>query len=201
MSTRFRFMREWSSLQGGEKKRVRPASAQPTPTPTPGHVWHTPDAVVHDHGLLGGAGDGIVMLEETKVATRICQHGIVRQRVLAVHAGVAGVAHRQAEQDLCTPASEKRTSMKHPRNARPSPPPPPGAGGSPTHTAPPARSPELGLQHAPHALVKGPGCVVARPVVILSVRVGEKVTAEHGEAGGVHARDDAHPLVKGIEVI
>lgn len=67
-----------------------------------GQALHTPDPIVHYHCLLGSASDGIVVLEEAQVAPCIRQHGVVREWVLAVHAGMAGMAESQAVQDLGT---------------------------------------------------------------------------------------------------
>lgn len=64
---------------------------------------HAPDSVVHGHGLLGGAGDGIVVLEEAQVTASVGQQGVVRERVPAISTGTAGVGECQAIQDLCPP--------------------------------------------------------------------------------------------------
>lgn len=61
-------------------------------------------AVVGDHVLLGGAGDGVVVLEEADGAPGVHQQGVVRHRVAALHASVASVGDGQAVEDLRPPA-------------------------------------------------------------------------------------------------
>lgn len=62
-------------------------------------------------------------------------------------------------------------------------------------------SPEVGLEHAVQVLVKGPGGVVAAPVVVLTVGVGEEVAAQHGEVGRPCAGGHVFGFVHGIEVV
>jgi len=245
-----------------------PAPRQP-PRLHPGPL-HAPDSIVNGHGLLGSAGDGVVVLEEGEVAAGVAQQRVVGERVPAVSAGAAGVGERQAVQDLCPPAQGQSRGPcplpKRPGRAgqdggqsRSSPPARqrtlstprglalgragggtqrPGAGrglgtacavpGQPPRWwlcadgdcqasgPPPARaacmqplpqgpaqlsSPEVGLQHPVQALVERPGGVVACPVVVLPVRVGEEIPTQHREPGRLHARHDAHLLVQSVKVV
>lgn len=256
--------------------RSQPCAHQPLSTPGPPHA---PDSVVNRHGLLGGASDGVVVLEEAQVAAGVAQQGVVGERVPAISASAAGVGKRQAVQDLCPPAqgqghqgsrlqrptsgpSRARTesrggaaspacpgangarSVHSPRTgawlwwgqaggtrcpgagkgfgtgwAVPGPPPAcwwlgtdwgttgaPGCSLCPPRTPPalgPAQfpSPEVGLQHPVQALVERPGGVVARPVVILPVRIGEEIPTQHREPRRLHPRHNAHLLVQSIKVV
>lgn len=66
-----------------------------------------PDPIVHHDCLLGGAGDGIMVLEEPQCAPSFRQKGQVRERVLASQSRAAGVGDSQAVQNLCPPARER----------------------------------------------------------------------------------------------
>lgn len=79
-----------------------------------------PDAIVCHDRLLGGAGDGIVVLEEAQSAPSFRQEGEVRERVLASQSRAAGVSYSQAVQNLCPPAQRER-SVSYPDNSRPRP--------------------------------------------------------------------------------
>lgn len=69
-----------------------------------------PDAIVRHDRLLGGAGDGVVVLEEPQGAPSFRQKGEVGERVLASQSGAAGVSHSQAVQDLRAPARRERSA-------------------------------------------------------------------------------------------
>lgn len=210
MMTRFRLVRECSSLGHSTAQsepqptgphtqththththtHTQPQAHQPLSNMDPGAMPchpHAPHSVVNHHGLLGGAGDGVVVLEEPQVAAGAAQQAVVGQRIAAVGAGAARVGQCQAEQELCPPVQGQRQPWPCPGTSSP--------------PAPCGPSPEMCLQHAVQTLVEGPGGVVACPVVVLPVRVGEEIPTQHREAGRPHPRHDAHPLVQGIKVI
>lgn len=68
-----------------------------------------PDAIVCHNRLLGGAGDGVVVLEEAQSAPSFRQKGEVRERVLAGQSRAAGVSGSQTVQYLRTPAQRERS--------------------------------------------------------------------------------------------
>lgn len=97
MMTLLAFISEWSSLGWNEKEKVNQAGSWAPPLPlssSPGLLL--PDTIVHHYCFLGGASNGIVMLEESHIAPGVCEHGIIGQWVPTLHASVAGVTQGQA---------------------------------------------------------------------------------------------------------
>lgn len=79
-----------------------------------------PDAIVCHNRLLGGAGDGVVVLEEAQSAPSFRQKGEVRERVLAGQSRAAGVSSSQTVQYLRTPAQREGShSCLHDPQVRP----------------------------------------------------------------------------------
>lgn len=62
-------------------------------------------------------------------------------------------------------------------------------------------SPQVGFQDAVQALVERPGGVIACPVMVLPVRIGEEISTQHRKPWRPGPWLHARPLVQGIEVV
>lgn len=102
--------------------------------------------------------------------------------------------HAAAAHPLCEPAppSHLFAASPAPPEAQELPPSPPAAG---------LVSPQVGFQDAVQALVERPGSVIPGPVVVLPVRVGEEIPAQHGEAWRPGPRLHPCPLVQSVEIV
>lgn len=59
----------------------------------------------------------------------------------------------------------------------------------------------MGFQDPVQALVEGPGSVIACPVMVLSVGIGEEIPAQHGKPWGPCPRLYPCPLVQSVKIV